>query len=136
MAIAKGNIDVRRQTILVAEQDVLFDETENGATINVMHLPAGARVLNGWVDNLLDVGALDIGDTVATTPDTDKYAAAAAVSTLTKFATNAPVTDGVFPNGGAYITATTTGVATSGKARVHVEYIVEDRSTEVHPVRW
>ena len=141
-----SEVDIRRQTVLVAKRDVTYDELVSGTAFNAIHLPAGSRVTGGFVDvtTALDPetsAVIDIGDTVGDTPDADRYStsqinvAAAALTAL-----SAPITGAVIPNGGAWITITPTivdaaGDLSAGVIRLQVEYVQDDRQTEFHAYR-
>ena len=138
-------VNINRQTRLVAYVDVTYADLTSGTSANAIHLPAGAMLLGGFVDittafSSSSSDVLDIGDTVASTPDDDKYSSSqiTASSTGLTALTGTTATDSRIPAGGAWITATWTGAgtaATSGAFRLQVEYVVDDRVTEYHAYR-
>jgi hypothetical protein len=145
MAITKN---INRQTRLHAYVDFTIADIGAGASgsHNAIHLPAGARLLSGFLEvtedtNDGDALTVSVGDSVGTTPDVDRYLAATSVNaTGTKVVpfTLTPVKGAVIPAGGAWVTVTVAAVdgdADEGTFRLGVDYVVEDRVTEYEPYR-
>ena len=139
-----SSVNIKRQTRLIAYRDIDFADQTTAVTMNAIHLPAGARVLSGFIDvtTANDSGTsavVDVGDTVGSSPDVDRYSSTPVdVSSAALIALDGPITSAVIPNGGAWITVTPTFVgtaATEGAYRLHIEYVVDERQTEFHAYR-
>ena len=135
--------NINRQTRLVAYVDITYADLVSGSAVNAIHLPAGARVLGGFLDittawNSGTSDSLTVGDTVGSTPDVDRYKTATDAQATGLGALLGPLTNAVIPSGGAWVTVSITSVgdaATAGAARLQVEYVVDDRVTEYNPYR-
>jgi hypothetical protein len=133
-------VNINRQTILYAERDFDFEDLPSGVATPMIYLPAGSKVLRGGVDivTAFDSGTSDtltVGDTEGV-GDADRYdsaidAQAAALSTF------GAVAGGTIDTAEA-ITLTNTAVgtaATAGAGTLWIEYVVDNRTTELHAYR-
>lgn len=150
-------VNINRQTVLVAEIDIaradfgtLVANTAKTVQFGI-HLPAGARVVGGYIDTVVAANTagdttatftLSVGDTVGSSPDVDRYRAAVSVKAVGVNALSA-FTGAKIPAGGAWVTVTAvenpTGAnaatSTTGTWRLSVQYTVENRVTEFHAYR-
>lgn len=140
--------NINRQSVLYAEVDIAIADISPAGSYNAIHLPAGARVLSGFLDVIVDANdttsyTLSVGDTVGSSPDVDKYLTATSVN-----GTGAKVVDfaipplgdavGVIPSGGAWVTVTGAsgdGAEDEGTFKLAIWYVIEDRVTEYEPYR-
>lgn len=136
-------VNVARQTVLVAEREFDLSDFVSGTPKPLIYLKPGTRVLRGFLDitvpfNSGSSDTISIGDTVGATPDVDKYMDATSVATAgIKDLAKLPVANGVIDTTEA-VTATLTSVgtaATGGAGRLVIEYIEDTRSTEFHTYR-
>ena len=138
------DINVTRQTVLYAERDFTYDDFVSGEAKEMIYLQAGSKVLRGGVDittafNSGTSDTLTVGDTEGTTPDVDRYVASidGQAEAVTLFN---GVTDGLI-NTSEAITMTNTQVvgsgeaATAGAGKLWIEYVVDNRVTELHAYR-
>jgi hypothetical protein len=150
-------VNINRQTVLLADIDI--DRADFGVlAANVektvqfgIHLPAGARMIGGWLDTIVaanTAGAstatftIDVGDT-AGSDDTDRYTASPIDVKTTGIDALTVPGDAKIPTGGAWITLTAlenpTGVgaatATAGQWKLMIQYMVEDRVSEYNAYR-
>lgn len=127
--------DRGRQTVLLADIEVTYDQLPTGVATEVIDLPVGAVVVdggafvvtadNGGTSVVLDVGDGDVGDLFVTDLD------AKTANECERF--DATEIGKKYASGGA-ITATRTegGTASSaGKVRIWASYYIDDRTTEV-----
>jgi hypothetical protein len=142
MGFNAAGININRQTVLCAYQDFDLSDLEDGVAVKAIHLPAGSRILRGFLDiseafDSTTSDTLSVGDEVA--DDVDKYLVATDVQStgLTAFSLT-PLTVGQIPSGGTWVTLSWTsggGTPAAGKGRLQIEYVVDGRQTEFHPVR-
>lgn len=135
-----STIATGRQSVLCAERTVTFDDFTTAVALPVIYLRPGTRVLRGYVDvttawNTGTTATMSVGDTEGT-DDVDRYMAATDIKTA-GIIPLVPVTDSVVATPEA-LTATVTLVgtaATAGTATIHIEFVEEDRTTELYPYR-
>lgn len=108
--------------------------TDDGSTVSLGWVPAGATVIGGGVvvatafdgdtTNAVDIGFRNAGD--GTTADPDDYATALALGTVGIIEADALATATGYHAKGAEITAavTSTASATAGSGYVYVTYLV------------
>lgn len=131
------NVNVGRQTVLVAERELDFDDLTAGTAVPVIYLKPGCRILRGWTDvtEAFSIGTANIGDTYGDTPDEDKYGAAVDLTAAGVALMAGAGIPGTILDTAEAITVTLTGAPTAGKVRVAVEYVEDERTTEVHTYR-
>lgn len=128
------SLDVGRQTVLFASIAVAFDHlADTGVAVKAINLPYGAEIVGGAVivDTAFDVGTtatLDVGDPVNGARygnDVNLKAVGRTELTLTGY-----VSDGE----AIVLTPTNVGTAaTTGAARVEVQYVIRGRAGETQP---
>lgn len=134
MANAKLIRDAGRQTLLVAVQTFTFAQlNDTGVAVKMIDLPYGATILSGMVivDEVFNVAtsaALAVGDLIVPA----RYLAAGDLKTL---GIKPLVPTGYVSDGEAvWATPTNTGAAaTTGKARLIINYVIANRAGEVQP---
>jgi hypothetical protein len=132
------NVNVNRQTILVAEREFSFDDFVSGVAKPLIYLKPGTRILRGWVDIttawVSTTASLTIGDTAANDVDRWKTATDVKVAALSNLL--APLAKSTIDTAEAVTgTVTVTGTATAGAGVLHIEYTESSRSTEFHTYR-
>jgi hypothetical protein len=137
-----SEVNTLRQSVLYADRDFTVADLTSGEAFPAIYLKPGTRILRGFLDittafNSGSADTISVGDTEGT-DDVDRYLVATSVAStgLTKF-TLPPLTDAVIGTTEALtITWTGTGTAaTAGAGRVAIEYIEENRQTELHTYR-
>lgn len=136
-------VNVNRQSVLYAERDFDYQDFVSGTPKELIYLPAGAKVLRGYVDITTDFDpetswVFTVGDTEGSTPDVDRYDAAID-ATSTGISTFTGPANGVIETAEA-ITMTATvvdaaGALTQGAGKLAIEYVVDNRVTELHTYR-
>jgi len=137
-----SEVNTFRQSVLYADRDFTVSDLTNGVAVPVIYLKPGTRVLRGFVDITTPFNSgtddlISVGDTEA--DDVDRYLVADDVAHdggLVQFSLT-PLTDGVIGTTEA-LTITWTGegtAATAGAGRVAIEYVEDNRQTEVHTYR-
>jgi hypothetical protein len=134
-----SEINVSRQTVLYAERDFDYADFTSGVAKPIIYLPAGSRVLRGAIDittafNSATSSTITLGDTEGV-DDVDRYAAAVdgKAAAITAFTAK---TNAVLETAEAVtMTVTNVGAPTAGAGKVWIEYIVDNRTTEIHAYR-
>lgn len=122
-----------RQNALVAEQDLALADFTTGVALEVMKLPYNSIVIGGFINvtevfnsttsDVLDLGHSDDDDEYSPTP-----------INLQALGVTALTVTGYVNTGGLNLIGTWTsggGTPTTGTAKLVVQYIIEDRATEV-----
>lgn len=137
-------VNVGRQTVLVAERSFTYDDFTSGTAAPMIYLKPGTRILRGFIDittafNSQYSDAIEVGDTEGTTDDVDRYLVSTDVSStgITEFSSLTPVANGVIDTAEAVtIELTSSGTAaTAGAGVLHIEYVEDLRTTEYHTYR-
>ena len=135
-------VNINRQTVLYAERDFDFQDLPSGVAKPMIYLPAGSRILRGAVDittafNAETSTTITVGDTEGT-DDVDRYKAGinGKVAAITAFTA---ITDSVIDTAEA-VTMTAThvdaaGDLDAGAGKLWIEYVVDNRTTELHAYR-
>ena len=131
--------NINRQTVLSADVEVTFADFTSGVALPIIYLRPGTRILRGWVDietvwNAAGDVEYTIGDTEGTTDDTDRWLTDTDAKTAALTALLAPLKASTLDGTEALTMTVTTasGTNSTGKARVHIEYTEENRSTELN----
>ncbi len=139
-----SEVNTLRQSVLYADRDFTLSDLTSGVAFPAIYLKPGTRILRGFVDittpfNSSTSDTISVGDTEGT-DDVDRYLTASNVAHtggLAKF-TLPPLTDAVIGTTEA-LTITWTGAgttaATAGAGRVAIEYVEDNRQTELHTYR-
>lgn len=138
-----SEVNTFRQSVLYADREFTLSDLTSGVPFPAIYLKPGTRILRGFVDittafNSGTSDTISVGDTEGT-DDVDRYLAASGTAHtggMVKF-TLPPLTDAVIGTTEA-LTITWTGVgtaATAGAGRVAIEYVEDNRQTEVHTYR-
>ncbi len=134
MANKTLTLDVGRQSILSAEIAFTFEHlADTAVAVKAINLPYGAQIVGGAiiVDEVFNVGTtsvLDIGDVL----DADRYAVDVNLKALGRTALT--LTGYVSDGEAIYLTPANVGtVATTGKARLLVNYVIAGRAGETQP---
>lgn len=141
-----SEVNTFRQSVLYADREFTRSDLTSGVPFPAIYLKPGTRILRGFVDITSPFGSasddlISVGDTEGT-DDVDRYLTADDVAHdggIVVF-DRAPVADGVIGTTEALtITWTGTGdastVASAGAGRVAIEYVEDNRQTEVHTYR-
>jgi len=140
-----SDVNTFRQSVLYADREFTRSDLTTGVPFPAIYLKPGTRILRGFVDITSPFDSdsddtISVGDTEA--DDVDRYLVADDVAHdggLVEFSLT-PLTDGVIGTTEALtITWTRTGdasdVASAGAGRVAIEYVEDNRQTEVHTYR-
>jgi hypothetical protein len=140
------SVNINRQTVLSAVREVDFEDFTSGVAKPIIYLRPGTQILRGFVEvtevwNAAGAVAATIGDTEGT-DDVDRYLASTSVKALgvTNFTSAAfaatPISAVIDTAEALTMTVTTaSGTNATGKARVYIEFVEENRGTEFNTYR-
>jgi hypothetical protein len=130
--------NINRQTVLSADVEVTFADFTSGVALPIIYLRPGTRIQRGWVDietawNATGNVTYTIGDTEGVTDDVDRWLTSTDAKTAALTALLAPLKASTLGGTEALTMTVTTasGTNSAGKARVHIEYTEESRTTEI-----
>ena len=138
--MATTAIDTRRQSVLSADREFNFSDFTSGVAKPLIYVRPGTRILRGWVDittawNNTSSASMQVGDTEGT-DDVDRWLTATDAKSAVLTALLAPLKDSVIDTPEAItMTMTVSGTGNAGAGVLHIEYIEEERSTEINPYR-
>jgi hypothetical protein len=139
--MATTSINTTRQSVLSADREFNFSDFTSGEAKPLIYVRPGTRILRGWVDittawNSGSTCTYTVGDTEGT-DDVDRWLTSTNAKSAALTALLAPLKDSVIDTPEAVtMTVTSAGTApTAGAGALHIEFIEEERSTELYTYR-